>query len=117
MPVEIKVPPGGESVTEALVSKWLKADGDYVQASEVIVELETDKAVMELPTTTAGKLKIITKAGIKVPIGTLLATVDEKAAAPAKAANAPAAAVVIPGENVHRLHRRRGERTDSLACG
>ncbi len=96
MPVEIKVPPGGESVTEALVSKWLKADGDYVQASEAIVELETDKAVMELPTTTAGKLKIITKAGIKVPIGTLLATVDEKAAAPAKAANAPAAAVVIP---------------------
>src|SRR2546425_1173521 len=94
MPVEIKVPPGGESVTEALVSKWLKADGDYVQANEAIVELETDKAVMELPTTTAGKLKIITQVGNKVPIGTLLATVDEKAAAPAKAAGAPAAAAV-----------------------
>ncbi len=89
MPVEIKVPPAGESVTEALVSKWLKADGDYVQADENIVELETDKAVMELPTTQAGRLKIITQQGNKVPIGTLLATVDEKAAAPEKSA-APA---------------------------
>lgn len=85
MPVEIKVPPAGESVTEALVSKWLKADGDYVQADENIVELETDKAVMELPTTRAGQLKIITQQGNKVPIGTLLATVDEKATAPSKA--------------------------------
>jgi len=90
MPVEIKVPPAGESVTEALVSKWLKADGDYVQADENIVELETDKAVMELPTTQAGRLKIITQQGNKVPIGTLLATVDEKAAAPEKS-SAPAA--------------------------
>jgi len=99
MPVEIKVPPGGESVTEALVSKWLKADGDYVQANEAIVELETDKAVMELPTTVTGKLKVVTKAGNKVPIGTLLATVDEKAVAPAKSAPAPApaaAAVITP---------------------
>lgn len=94
MPVEIKVPPAGESVTEALVSKWLKADGDYVQADENIVELETDKAVMELPTTRAGQLKIITQQGNKVPIGTVLATVDEKAAAPAKAAPAKTAAPV-----------------------
>lgn len=92
MPVEIKVPPAGESVTEALVSKWLKADGDYVQADENIVELETDKAVMELPTTRAGQLKIITQQGNKVPIGTVLATVDEKAAAPVKGAPAKAAA-------------------------
>jgi 2-oxoglutarate dehydrogenase E2 component (dihydrolipoamide succinyltransferase) len=92
MPVEIKVPPAGESVTEALVSKWLKADGDYVQADENIVELETDKAVMELPTTRAGRLKIITQEGNKVPIGAVLATVDEKATAPDKSATpAPAA--------------------------
>ncbi len=92
MPVEIKVPPAGESVTEALVSKWLKADGDYVQADENIVELETDKAVMELPTTRAGRLKIITQQGNKVPIGAVLATVDEKATGPDKSvAPAPAA--------------------------
>lgn len=94
MPVEIKVPPAGESVTEALVSKWLKADGDYVQADENIVELETDKAVMELPTTRAGQLKIITPQGNKVPIGTVLATVDEKATAPAKGAPAKTVAPV-----------------------
>lgn len=99
MPVEIKVPPAGESVTEALVSKWLKADGDYVQADENIVELETDKAVMELPTTQAGRLKIITQVGNKVPIGTLLATVDEKATGPAKAASpAPAAPAAAPAK-------------------
>lgn len=94
MPVEIKVPPGGESVTEALVSKWLKGDGDYVQANEALVELETDKAVVEVTSTSAGKLKIVTKQGTKVPIGALLATVDEKASAPAKGA-APAAATAV----------------------
>lgn len=98
MPVEIKVPPGGESVTEALVSKWLKADGDYVQANEAVVELETDKAVMEVQSPSAGKLKIVTKEGNKIPIGTLLATVDEKAAVPAKGAAAPAAPAATPAK-------------------
>jgi 2-oxoglutarate dehydrogenase E2 component (dihydrolipoamide succinyltransferase) len=98
MPVEIKVPNAGESVTEALVSKWLKADGDFVQADENIVELETDKAVMEVPTTRAGQLKIITQVGNKVPIGTVLATIDEKATGPAKSAPsaAPTPAAVKP---------------------
>jgi 2-oxoglutarate dehydrogenase E2 component (dihydrolipoamide succinyltransferase) len=91
MAVDIKVPPGGESVTEALVSKWFKQDGDYVQANEPVAELETDKAIVEVPSVVAGKLKIVTQSGNKVPIGTLLATVDEKAPAPAKTA-APAAA-------------------------
>jgi 2-oxoglutarate dehydrogenase E2 component (dihydrolipoamide succinyltransferase) len=88
--VEIKVPPGGESITEALVSQWLKKDGDYVQANEPVVVMETDKAISEVVAPAAGKLKITTEAGKKVPIGTILGAVDETAKAPA-AVSAPAA--------------------------
>src|SRR5437016_6231379 len=49
MPVEIKVPAAGESVTEGILSRWLKKDGDYVKADEPVVELETDKATQEVP--------------------------------------------------------------------
>jgi 2-oxoglutarate dehydrogenase E2 component (dihydrolipoamide succinyltransferase) len=83
MAVEIKVPPGGESITEALVSQWLKKDGDYVQANEPVVVMETDKAISEVVAPVAGKLKITTEAGKKVAIGTVLGAVDETATAPA----------------------------------
>jgi 2-oxoglutarate dehydrogenase E2 component (dihydrolipoamide succinyltransferase) len=85
MAVEIKVPPGGESITEALVSQWLKQDGDYVQANEPVVVLETDKAISEVVSPASGKLKISTEAGKKVPIDTVLGAVDETAKAPATA--------------------------------
>ncbi len=84
MAVEIKVPPAGESVTEALVSQWLKADGEYVQANDPIVVLETDKAISEVVSPSSGKLKVVVKPGEKVPIGTLLGSIDESAVAPAK---------------------------------
>ena len=57
MPIEVKVPPAGESVTEAILAKWLKKDGEYVKADEPIVEMETDKASQEIPAPAAGTLR------------------------------------------------------------
>ena len=47
MSLEIKVPPVGESITEVVLSQWVKQDGDFVEMDEIIAELESDKATFE----------------------------------------------------------------------
>ena len=67
----------GESVTEATVSKWLKSQGDSVSADEPVVELETDKVNVEVPSPISGVLgKIAVKEGETVNVGSLLGTID-----------------------------------------
>ena len=91
MTVSIKAPAMGESISEAVVAKWLKKEGDYVKADELVAELETDKVNLEVNAPAAGKLaKIATPAGATVKVGQLMGEVDETAAAPAGDA-APAA--------------------------
>ena len=78
MSEKIKVPVLGESITEATVSKWLKNRGDLVQADEPIVELETDKVNLEVPSPVSGTLtEIISNEGSVVEVGALLGSVDE----------------------------------------
>lgn len=92
MIIEIKVPTVGESVTEVTISKWLKKDGDYVQQDEVIGEIESEKATLDLPAEKAGVLKLTVKEGNTVKIGDVVGTIDTDAAAPAGAAPAAAPA-------------------------
>src|SRR5689334_23437985 len=90
----IKVPPLGESIVEATVSRWLKNEGDAIAVGETLVELETDKITVEVPAMMAGVLtKRAHAEGDVVKVDDLLAEIDENAtaAAPAKAAS-PAAA-------------------------
>ena len=94
MTVEIKVPAMGESVTEATISKWFKKEGDAVKRDEPLLELETDKVTVEVPSPADGTIESITaQAGSTVTVGALLGAVAEgasaKASAPAKAAPAP----------------------------
>ena len=77
MAEKITVPTLGESVTEATVSKWLKSHGENVLADEPLVELETDKVNVEVPSPTSGVLgSIDVKEGETVNVGSLLGTVD-----------------------------------------
>ena len=77
MAEKITVPTLGESVTEATVSKWLKSQGEKVTIDEPIVELETDKVNVEVPSPTNGVLgSIAVKEGETVNVGSLLGTVD-----------------------------------------
>jgi 2-oxoglutarate dehydrogenase E2 component (dihydrolipoamide succinyltransferase) len=98
MSVEIIVPTLGESVSDATVARWIKKAGDAVAADEPVVELETDKVTLEVPSPVAGRLDdIVAAEGATVEVGTLLARVAEGAAgAPAEKARAkpaePAAA-------------------------
>ncbi|MEZ2222996.1 2-oxoglutarate dehydrogenase complex dihydrolipoyllysine-residue succinyltransferase [Rhizobium sp. RCC_161_2] len=95
MATEIRVPTLGESVSEATVGTWFKKVGDAIKVDEPIVELETDKVTIEVPSPIAGTLsEIVAQAGETVGLGALLGQISAgngAAAAPAQAA-APAAA-------------------------
>jgi len=79
MSEKILVPTLGESITEATVSKWLKNEGDTVEADEPIVELETDKVNLEVPSPVSGVLKKInSKDGSVVEVGAILGSVSKK---------------------------------------
>jgi 2-oxoglutarate dehydrogenase E2 component (dihydrolipoamide succinyltransferase) len=108
MAVELRVPEVGESITEVQIGSWLKGEGDRVERDEAVVEIESDKATLELPAPVSGTIeKLLKKKGDTVKIGELIATLAEGAgspngakapkrekaaesAAPAKAASAPA---------------------------
>jgi 2-oxoglutarate dehydrogenase E2 component (dihydrolipoamide succinyltransferase) len=81
MAEKITVPTLGESITEATVSKWLKSKGEKVAADEPIVELETDKVNVEVPSPISGILgSISVKEGETVNVGSLLGTVENSSA-------------------------------------
>ena len=78
MATEIKVPSLGESVVEATVAKWYKNQGDHVAVDEPLVELETDKVTLEVPSPCGGQLKIISaKEGETEEVGALLGQITE----------------------------------------
>src|SRR6478672_3877847 len=90
----IKVPPLGESIVEATVSRWLKKEGDAVAAGDTLVDLETDKITVEVPALKAGVLtKRAKQEGEVVHVDDILGEIDETAvAAGAGAAQAAPAA-------------------------
>ena len=93
MSIEIKVPPLGESVSEATIARWIKSAGEAVALDEPVAELETDKVTLEVPAPAAGVISSITAdVGATVGIDAVIALIDEGAtasAAPAAPAPAP----------------------------
>src|SRR5688572_11792470 len=99
MAKEIRVPQLGESVTEATIGKWFKAEGQAVKVDEPLVELETDKVTVEVPAPAAGVLSsIAAQPGQTVNVGALLGAIEERAAGAAapKAEAKPPAKVEEP---------------------
>jgi len=79
MTVEVRIPQLGESVTEGTIARWLKQNGDVVEAEEPVLELETDKATMEIPAGASGQLSIVEPQGAVVHVGTVVARITEGA--------------------------------------
>ncbi len=106
MAVPIKVPSVGESITEGTIARWLKQDGDTVQADEPVVELETEKASTEVPAPAAGVVRIKEKEGATVAIGAVIGEIEadgaaRPAATPKKPAEGKAAATKpVPDKKV-----------------
>ena len=94
MKMEITVPSVGESVTQGILSSWLKAEGDRVEEGSDLFELETDKATVTVPAPASGALAIAVAAGAAVTIGQVVGSIDTEAAA--SGAAAPAAKATAP---------------------
>ncbi|HKO93368.1 MAG TPA: biotin/lipoyl-containing protein, partial [Polyangiaceae bacterium] len=91
MPVELKVPSVGESVTEVEVGDWLKAIGDSVKQDDIVLTLETDKVTVEIPAPVNGTIsKILVKKGDSARVGDVVGYMEEGAAAEKGAAARPA---------------------------
>src|SRR3954469_9639454 len=99
MAANIVVPEVGESIVEARVARWMKNVGDVVALGDPLVELETDKVNLEVPSPAAGVLsRIDHQAGADVKIGEVLGIVDESGTAAAAPAAAKAAEASAPAE-------------------
>ncbi|MBX6752473.1 MAG: 2-oxoglutarate dehydrogenase, E2 component, dihydrolipoamide succinyltransferase, partial [Micromonosporaceae bacterium] len=96
MPVSVTMPRLGESVTEGTVTRWLKQEGDRVEADEPLLEVSTDKVDTEIPAPASGVLsRILVREDETVAVGAELAVIageGEAPAAPAPPAAAPAPA-------------------------
>src|SRR5690606_20367960 len=93
---DVTVPAAGESITEVFIGTWLKNVGDTVKQDEALVEVETDKATLEVPAPAAGVLTAQLKnAGDSAAIGEVIARID--AVAGADAAGAAASGAAAPG--------------------
>ncbi|AXR65821.1 2-oxoglutarate dehydrogenase complex dihydrolipoyllysine-residue succinyltransferase [Leptospira mayottensis] len=89
MSVEIKVPEMGESITEATIANWVKKEGDAVKQDEILLELETDKATMEVPAPSSGVLqKIHKKVGDTVKVKEIIGLIDSTVSAPSSSSPA-----------------------------
>ena len=95
MALELKVPEVGESITEVMIGTWKKREGDAVATDDAIVEIESDKATVELPAPTGGTItKILKASGEKAVVGEVIGYMEPGAAAAAPA-SAPASQPVV----------------------
>jgi 2-oxoglutarate dehydrogenase E2 component (dihydrolipoamide succinyltransferase) len=95
MPIELKVPAIGESVSEIYIGKWYKAEGDSIAPDEGLVELESDKATLDVPAPSAGVLKkILKQTGDTAQVGEVIAHIDSAAEGTPPGETASAAAPV-----------------------
>src|SRR5712692_8847265 len=83
MAAEILLPKVGDSAFEGIVGKWLKNEGDFVEEFEPLVEIESDKATVEMPSPATGILsRIIVQSGQKVAVNTAIGLISGNAQEP-----------------------------------
>ncbi len=120
--MEITVPAVGESVTEALIAKWHKIDGEQVERDEPVCEIETDKITMEINAEAAGILNILVPEGATVAIGTVIGVIKEGASqkeaptplrreVPVSAAAGP---VPLPSPAVRKMAQEKGLNPETI---
>ena len=102
--LEMKVPSPGESISEVIIANWLVKNGDYVQKDQVIAEIDSDKATLELAAESAGTIEIKVQAGDTIAVGGVACIIDTSAAAPAGVSApspaAPTATAASPAPSV-----------------
>jgi len=93
---ELRIPSLGESVSEGVIVRWARREGEQVAADEVVLELETDKATTEIPSEKGGVLHILKQEGETVSVGDVVARIDEAGVQPARPTPAVAGEADVP---------------------
>jgi 2-oxoglutarate dehydrogenase E2 component (dihydrolipoamide succinyltransferase) len=100
MSIELRIPSAGESIQEVQIGQWLKREGDRVRRDESVVELDTDKASMELPAPSDGVLsRIVKHDGDKVAVGEVIGLIEPDGASAGKGDAKTAAPADAPGKS------------------
>ena len=105
MILEMKVPSPGESITEVEIAEWLVQDGDYVEKDQVIAEVDSDKATLELPAEVSGTITLKAEEGDAVAVGSVVCLIDTTASKPEGSPNSvasetPAPVVELPSPTI-----------------
>ncbi|MBX7093541.1 MAG: 2-oxoglutarate dehydrogenase complex dihydrolipoyllysine-residue succinyltransferase [Flavobacteriales bacterium] len=82
--IEHKVPSPGESITEVVIARWIKADGEYVEKDDELCEIDSDKATLTVNAEESGQLKIMAAEGDTVKVGQVICSVDSSVKGEAK---------------------------------
>lgn len=88
MSVDITIPSPGESISEVTVGSWMKQSGDWVEKDEIILEIESDKATLEIASPASGVLDATGETGAELEVGAVIGSIDTDAARPAAAPTA-----------------------------
>jgi 2-oxoglutarate dehydrogenase E2 component (dihydrolipoamide succinyltransferase) len=112
MSLEIKVPSVGESITEVILAKWIKNDGDHVEMDEVIAELESDKATFELTAEAAGTLKTIANEGDTLAIGATVCKIEGGEKAESEKPKAESVPSIDKNESASALPSAKAEKKE-----
>lgn len=78
MKSEVRIPEIGESVTEAVIAQWYRRDGEIVREGDILFLIETDKVTLEVVAETSGVLHVLVMEGATVPVGTVVATIEQE---------------------------------------
>jgi 2-oxoglutarate dehydrogenase E2 component (dihydrolipoamide succinyltransferase) len=109
MSIELKVPAVGESITEVQIGEWFKAEGDHAEKDENLVEIETDKATVELPAPVRGRIaKVLKRNGETAAVGEVIGYMEESAPDPAHQ-EAAAAAQAQAADMIRTPAKRQAE--------
>ncbi len=90
--IEMKVPSPGESITEVVIARWLKKDGDYVEKDEEVAEVDSDKATLTINAEESGAIKLLAAEGDTVKVGQVVCSIDTSV----KGESKPKAEVAAP---------------------
>ena len=104
---ELKFVDIGEGITEGHIKEWLVKDGDSVKEDQPLVQIETDKAVVSIPSPVSGKAKIVAKVDTDVKVGDVLAQIDDGSSS--SAAGAPAAKAAAPTNAAMQKHEDKAQ--------
>jgi 2-oxoglutarate dehydrogenase E2 component (dihydrolipoamide succinyltransferase) len=96
MAIDVQIPPLGESVSEGVIVRWIKTEGETVDTDEPLFELETDKASIEIPAPGSGVVHVLQREGSTVQVGDVVARIDPDGARTALGSNETAATAPPP---------------------